>query len=159
VDLVGEWWTPLILRDLFAGLSRFEDLRRDLGIATNVLSSRLERLVEKGIVERRLYQERPPRHEYVLTEKGRDLFPILAVIMAWGDRWLSGEEGPPVLLVHEDCGKAVSAVPACSHCGEPLSLDRLSLWPGPGSRPGKGTAVIGAHFQGDPQPDSVAKKA
>jgi DNA-binding HxlR family transcriptional regulator len=118
VDLVGEWWTPLIVRDLFAGLTRFEDLRRDLGIASNVLSARLERLEENAIVERRRYQERPPRDEYVLTEKGRDLFPILATILAWGDRWLAGDDGPPALFIHKDCGQVTTAVVVCSHCGE-----------------------------------------
>ena len=87
----------LILRDLFVGLRRFEDIRRDLGIASNVLTVRLERLVEHDIVERRQYQDTPARFEYVLTEKGHDLFPVIAVLTAYGDRWLAGEAGPPRL--------------------------------------------------------------
>jgi DNA-binding HxlR family transcriptional regulator len=146
VDLVGEWWTPLILRDLFAGIRRFEDLRRDLGIASNVLDARLNRMTKHGIVERRRYHDTPPRFEYVLTEKGRDLYPVLATIMAWGDKWLAGEEGPPALMVHEDCGQVTSAVVVCSHCGVALSHDRLRLLPGPGGRPDKGTSIISRHL-------------
>ena len=150
VDLVGEWWTPLILRDLFSGVRRFEDLRRDLSIASNVLTARLERLAEHGVIERRLYQETPPRFEYVLTEKGRDLYPILATMMAWGDRWLAGDAGPPALLIHEDCGKVTTATVVCSECGGPLTRDRLHVAPGPGGRPGKGTAIIGQHLERHP---------
>jgi DNA-binding HxlR family transcriptional regulator len=132
VDLVGEWWTPLILRDLFVGLRRFEDIRRDLGIASNVLTVRLERLVDHEIVERRKYQDLPPRFEYYLTAKGKDLFPIIAALMAYGDRWLSGEAGPPALFIH-DCGHAASAKVVCDHCGEELTADTVRPEPGPGS--------------------------
>ena len=149
VDLVAEWWTPLILRDLFAGVRRFEDLRRDLGIASNVLTARLERLLEHGIINRRRYQESPPRSEYVLTEKGRDLYPILATIMAWGDRWLAGDDGPPALLIHQDCGQETTATIVCSECGGPLTPDRLHITPGPGGRAGKGTAMIGRRNRTD----------
>src|SRR5439155_23443835 len=117
VDLVGEWWSPLILRDVFVGLRRFEDIRRDLGIASNVLTVRLERLVEHDIVERRQYQDTPARFEYVPTEKGHDLFPVIAVLTAYGDRWLAGEAGPPALLIHADCGLPTTALVVCSRCG------------------------------------------
>ena len=93
VDIIGEWWTPLILRDAFYGRTRFEDFQRSLGVARNVLTVRLERMVETGIMERRRYQERPPRDEYVLTDKGRDLFPVIAALLAWGDRWTAGRPG------------------------------------------------------------------
>jgi len=151
VDLIGEWWTPVILRDLFAGVRRFEDLRRDLGIASNVLTARLERLAEHGVVERRQYQDSPPCDEYAITEKGRDLYPILATIMAWGDRWLAGDDGPPALLIHKDCGHTTTATVVCSECGAPLTPNRLELTPGPGARPGTGTAVIGRHFKRAPR--------
>lgn len=131
VNLVGEWWTPLILRDLFLGLRRFEDIRRDLGIATNVLTVRLERLVEHDIVERRKYQDAPARFEYELTEKGKDLFPILAALTAFGDKWLAEPAGPPALLVH-DCGHAATAVVVCDHCGGELTADRVHAESGPG---------------------------
>jgi DNA-binding HxlR family transcriptional regulator len=131
VDLVGEWWTPLILRDLFVGLRRFEDIRRDLGIASNVLTVRLERLVEHEIVERRKYQDLPPRFEYYLTNKGKDLFPIIAALMAYGDRWLSSD-GPPALFIH-DCGHAATAKVVCDQCGDELTADTVRPEPGPGS--------------------------
>jgi DNA-binding HxlR family transcriptional regulator len=131
VDLVGEWWTPLILRDLFLGLRRFEDIRRDLGIATNVLTVRLERLVEHDIVTRRKYRDAPARFEYELTEKGRDLFPIMAALTAFGDKWLA-PQGAPLEMVH-DCGHVATPTVACDHCGEALTVDRVTPRPGPGS--------------------------
>jgi DNA-binding HxlR family transcriptional regulator len=133
VDLIGEWWTPLILRDLFLGLTKFEDIRRDLGIASNVLTVRLERLLEHGIVERRQYQDAPARHEYVLTEKGHDLFPVIAVLTAYGDRWLAGEAGPPALMIHHDCGLPASALTVCNRCGGEMTSKNTQPIPGPGS--------------------------
>jgi DNA-binding HxlR family transcriptional regulator len=132
VDVIGEWWTPLIIRDAFYGLRRFEDFQRSLGIARNVLSRRLDRLVSAGIMERQRYEERPPRDEYLLTEKGRDLFPIIASLMAWGDRWNAGEAGPPLLLVHT-CGEAGTLRATCDQCGEPMSLANIQPVPGPGA--------------------------
>ncbi len=133
VDVIGEWWTPLIVRDAFYGRRRFEDFQRSLGLARNVLAARLDRLVESGIMERRRYQDRPPRDEYVLTEKGRDLFPVIAAMLAWGDRWTAGEAGPPLLLVHEPCGEPGTLRAVCDHCGEPLTLDTIRPQPGPGA--------------------------
>src|SRR5258705_11635087 len=95
LDVVGERWTLLILRDVFLGVRRFDDLQRDLGIARNVLAERLDALVAQGVLERQAYQDRPPRHEYVLTGKGRELQAPLLAIMAWGDPWASGENRPP----------------------------------------------------------------
>jgi DNA-binding HxlR family transcriptional regulator len=141
--VVGEWWTPLILRDLFAGLSRFEDLRRDLGLASNVLADRLATLVEHGIVERRAYQDAPTRYEYVLTAKGRDLFPILMTLIGWGDRWEAGEAGPPTVLVHDACGRSTTPTLVCEHCGGELRDDTVTSVAGPGGRTGPGTALIG----------------
>jgi DNA-binding HxlR family transcriptional regulator len=132
-DVIGEWWTPLIVRDAFYGRRRFEDFQRSLGLARNVLAARLDRLVESGIMERQRYQEHPPRDEYVLTEKGRDLFPVIAAMLAWGDRWTAGEAGPPLLLVHETCGKPGTLRATCDQCGEPLSLANIQAVPGPGA--------------------------
>lgn len=87
IDVVGEWWTILILRDAFRGLRRFDEFQASLGIARNLLSRRLKRLVDAGILEKRPYSTRPLRHEYRLTEKGRDLHPVLMLLMAWGNRW------------------------------------------------------------------------
>jgi DNA-binding HxlR family transcriptional regulator len=131
VDVIGEWWTPLIVRDAFYGRRRFEDFQRSLGLARNVLAARLERLVETGIMER--VQEHPPRDEYVLTEKGRDLFPVIAALLAWGDKWTAGPAGPPLLLIHEPCGQPGTLRATCDRCGEPMGLDSIRPTPGPGA--------------------------
>src|SRR5436190_8958064 len=93
VDLLGDWWTPLVLRQAFYGVRRFDDFQESLGIGRNVLTQRLNRLVDEGLLERRLYCEHPPRSEYVLTEKGRDFWPVLAAMTTWGDKWLDGGAG------------------------------------------------------------------
>lgn len=133
LDLVGEWWTPLILRDLFRGVRRFEDFQSNLGIARNILTDRLRTLESAGIVQRRLYQERPERYEYRLTEKGRDLWPVIVALMAWGDRWAPLPEGPPTVLVHTDCGNEVMPHMTCPACGEALDARAMRMRPGPGA--------------------------
>jgi DNA-binding HxlR family transcriptional regulator len=120
MDLLGDWWTPLVLRDAYFGIRRFDDFQRDLGIGRNVLTQRLNRLVDEGLFERVQYQEHPPRYEYVLTDKGRDFMPVLMAMSAWGDRWLSGPEGPPVTFRHKVCDHRTEARVVCSHCGDPL---------------------------------------
>jgi DNA-binding HxlR family transcriptional regulator len=132
VDLLGDWWTPLVLREAFYGVRRFDDFQRRLGIGRNILTQRLNRLVGEGMLERRPYQDRPVRHEYVLTGKGRDFFPVVAAIARWGDRWLAGDEGPPVVLHHTACGHDMHAEVVCSHCGEPIALHEVRGRPGPG---------------------------
>jgi DNA-binding HxlR family transcriptional regulator len=87
VDIVGDWWTPLVLRDMFRGVRRFDQLERSLHIGRNVLTQRLNRLVAEGLVERVQYQDKPVRHEYLLTEKGRDFLPVLKALYDWGDKW------------------------------------------------------------------------
>ena len=143
LEVVGEWWTLLVLRDLFVGLTRFEDICADLGVATNVLTDRLATLVEHGLVERRAYQDHPPRFEYVLTRKGRALFPAIAALMRWGDRWEARGAGPPMMLVHDDCGEVTEGVVVCSRCGGPLESENVVTIAGPGGRVGRGTALIG----------------
>src|SRR5438093_5787947 len=106
LDVVGEWWTLLVLRDAFRGVRRFEDFQRDLGIARNVLSDRLQTLVDHGILERRRYSDRPPRDEYRLTAKGLDLYPVIVGLLQWGDKW-AADDGPPVILRHKACGHEV----------------------------------------------------
>ena len=144
LEVVGDHWVPLIVRDLFVGIRRFDDLRRDLDVSRKVLSERLAALQEHGVVERVPYQERPPRHEYVLTEKGRDLFGVLMAMKAWGDRWAPTEAGPPILFRHTRCGEIVDAVPSCSHCGEPLTPADVVPLAGPGSAATPGTRGIPA---------------
>ena len=119
LEVVGEWWTLLIIRDALRGTTQFDDFQASLNIARNVLSARLRRLVEHGVLERRRYQTRPTRYEYLLTVKGRALFPVVAALMHWGDTWES--DRPPVQLVHDDCGHPAHAVEVCSHCGGALT--------------------------------------
>ncbi|HEU5001515.1 MAG TPA: helix-turn-helix domain-containing protein [Actinomycetota bacterium] len=133
LDVVGEWWTPLILRDAFLGTTRFDEFQRSLGIARNVLTARLQGLVEQGIFEKVRYHEHPERFGYHLTEAGRELFPIISSLIAWGDRWRAGEHGPPLLLVHAPCGHAMAATPTCSECGEVVRLEDIRPQPGPGA--------------------------
>jgi DNA-binding HxlR family transcriptional regulator len=132
VDLLGDWWTPLVLRECFYGVRRFDDFQRSLGIGRNILTQRLTRLVDEGLLERRQYHDRPVRHEYVLTDKGRDFFPVIAALVRWGDRWLAGEEGPPVVLQHRPCGHDLKAEVVCSQCGEPVRLREVTTRLGPG---------------------------
>ncbi|MGQ0840063.1 winged helix-turn-helix transcriptional regulator [Actinokineospora sp.] len=116
---VGDRWTFLLLREAFFGVHRFVDFQRNLGVARNLLSERLGQLTANGILERRLYQTRPERHEYRLTDKGRDLFGVTVAIMRWGDRWLS--DTPPLLLTHAEDGGAVEQELRCADCGQVLT--------------------------------------
>jgi DNA-binding HxlR family transcriptional regulator len=132
LDVIGEPWSPLILRDVWVGLSRFEQLQADLGISRKVLTERLAYLVERGVLARRPYDRRP-RYEYVLTEKGAELVDLLMVMVGWGDRHLAGQAGPPVLLRHHACGEVSSVDLRCTHCGEPMHAGDVDTLPGPGS--------------------------
>ncbi|MEU0463025.1 helix-turn-helix domain-containing protein [Amycolatopsis sp. NPDC006131] len=132
VDLLGDAWTPLVLREAFYGVRRFDDFQQSLGIARNTLTDRLRRLVEEGLLERRPYQDEPRRHEYLLTEKGRDFFGVLATLSRWGDRWLAGEEGAPITFHHDTCGHDTHAEVVCARCGEPLRADDTRMRLGPG---------------------------
>jgi len=130
LELIGERWTILIIRDAFLGVRRFDDLQRSLGVARNVLQNRLEGLVEHGILERVRYQERPERFEYRLTVKGLDLWPVLVSLISWGDRH-AAPEGPPVILEHRDCGGGVNDRRICEKCGASLGPRDVTARPGP----------------------------
>jgi DNA-binding HxlR family transcriptional regulator len=132
LEVVGERWSLLIVRDVMNGRRRFDALQKGLGVARNVLSSRLQRLVEEEILERRAYQESPPRYEYFLTEKGLDLWPSLIALLHWGDRYSPGPDGPPMLIVHKECGGAVSDRGICEECGQVLNARDAKALPGPG---------------------------
>jgi DNA-binding HxlR family transcriptional regulator len=138
LHVAGEPWSPLIIRDVWVGITRFDDLQRDLGISRHVLSERLQWLQAQGVLERRPYSERPPRDEYALTEKGLELCELLMAMTAWGDRWTAGEAGPPVLLRHRTCGELTHAEIRCAHCGEALHAGDIGFEPGPGMQPGRG---------------------
>lgn len=133
LDVVGEWWTLLIVRDALRGATRFDEFRDSLGVARGVLSARLRKLVEQGILERRQYSEHPPRHEYALTDKGRALAPVITALTTWGDTWAPTPQGPPVLLVHEPCGHAIHPVQTCPHCHSEINSGDLRSVPGPGA--------------------------
>jgi len=132
LEVVGEWWSLLIVRDAFLGVSRFGQFEARLGIARNVLTARLDALVDHGVLKRVPYQDNPVRHDYKLTEKGRDLWLALTALREWGDKW-AAPDGPPVELVHEGCGRLTTVVPTCSACGEALDLFHVRAVPGPGA--------------------------
>jgi DNA-binding HxlR family transcriptional regulator len=135
LEFVGERWTLLVIRDIFAGFRRFDQIQEDLGVARNVLTARLQRLVDEGILERRPYSESPPRYEYFLTEKGIDLWPILITMMRWGDRHGDWPQGPPLVVRHKDCGGEMDDHFICERCGERLGARDAYAAPGPGATP------------------------
>jgi DNA-binding HxlR family transcriptional regulator len=141
LEVVGERWSLLIVRDVMSGNRRFSGIQGNLGIARNVLSARLQRLLDEDILERRAYQESPPRYEYFLTEKGLDLWPTLIALMHWGDRHSAGPEGPPLRVVHKGCGGDVSDRGICETCGEVLGARDAKAVPGPGA-----AAAYEGHF-------------
>jgi DNA-binding HxlR family transcriptional regulator len=127
---VGEWWSILIIRDALNGATRFEDFRRSLGIAPNMLTRRLNGLVESGLLERRRYQQRPPRDEYLLTERGRDFRAVTLALMAWGNRHFA-PEGPAVQMIDGETGRPADPVLVDRLSGEPLTSPRFRVAPGP----------------------------
>ena len=132
LEAIGDRWTMLVIRDAFHGVSRFDDFQQRLGIARNVLTDRLGRLTDEGILAKHAYQERPERFEYRLTEKGLDLFPVLMSLMKWGDRHAPNEDGPPLVVVHRDCGGEIDARLRCERCGESITaLNAEALLPAP----------------------------
>lgn len=136
LEVVGEWWTLLIVRDALFGVTRFDDFRQRLGIARNVLTQRLDHLVEQGIMTKEPYQANPVRYDYLLTAKGRSLWTVVVAMRQWGDRW-AAPDGPPVEVVHRACGHVATIEPACSACGERVYLRDLTPVPGPGSKSGE----------------------
>ncbi len=131
-DLLGDGWNLLVMRQACLGVRRFDDFQQSLGIGRNILTLRLNRLVDEGLLERVEYQQRPTRHEYRLTEKGRDVYPILAAMAAWGDKWLTGPEGTPLVLHHTACRHDMHANVVCSECGQPIDVRHVRARPGPG---------------------------
>jgi DNA-binding HxlR family transcriptional regulator len=128
LDQVGDRWTFLILREAFFGVRRFVDLQRNLGVARNVLTERLNKLVDNGILERHQYSDRPPRHEYRLTEKGLDLYGVTVALMRWGDQWCF--EDPPLRLMHAADDGNLEQVLRCTCCGEDVDVRHVRYEPG-----------------------------
>ncbi|KZS56890.1 transcriptional regulator [Mycobacterium kansasii] len=134
LELVGERWTLLILREAFFGVQRFGQLARNLNIPRPTLSSRLRMLVDAGLLDRVPYSRNPERHEYRLTEAGRELFAAIVVLMRWGDEHLPHPDGPPIMLRHHTCGEFVDPRLVCMHCGEEITARNVTPEAGPGFR-------------------------
>lgn len=120
LSVIGDRWTILVLRDAFLGAKRFDHFQASLGCSPHVLSTRLAKLVRHGVLERRPYQQRPVRYEYRLTDKGRDLYPVIAGLLGWGDRWLTKSARRAITLRHKDCGHETTPTLTCSACGDAL---------------------------------------
>lgn len=133
LDLIGEGWTILILREAFFGSRRFEDFQKHLGIARNILTTRLHKLCDHGILERTPIKEGAKRHEYRLTSMGRDLYPVLIAITQWGDRWLQDPKGAPVKFIERTTGKEIADVSILSKDGRKIKARDMALIPGPGA--------------------------
>lgn len=131
--ILGDRWTLLVLRELLLGRRRFTEIQRNTGAAPNILSDRLRLLVEHGLLTKRRYRARPEAHEYVMTPSGRDVGPVLAAILAWGDRHAAPPDGPPRVFVHVGCGRDAHPTLRCSHCGEAIEPGDLRVRPGPGA--------------------------
>lgn len=131
LEVVGEWWSMLIIRDAFLGITRFEEIQNRLGISRNILQQRLTSLVEAGVLLRVPYSEHPPRSDYKLTPKGRDLWPVLTAMRQWGDQY-AAPSGPPIELVHRSCNAVTHALMVCDVCGEQLHARNITAIAGPG---------------------------
>ena len=136
LEVVGERWSLLIVREVMFGVRRFEEIQANLSIARNILNTRLTRLVEEGVLERTPYQDHPPRYDYRLTEKGLDLWPTIFALMRWGDVHAPHEGGPPTVVEHRGCGGAVDDHRICSRCGARLTVREAHALLGPGATPG-----------------------
>ena len=122
LDVIGEWWTPLIIRSIFKGQVRFEAIQSDLGVARNILTNRLTSLVEAGVITKVQYNDRPTRFEYHLTDMGKDLYGVFSAMKAWGDKWVRNETREPT-IVHASCHTVLVPLVVCSFCGEELRYE------------------------------------
>jgi DNA-binding HxlR family transcriptional regulator len=136
VAVIGDRWSLLILRDSFLRVRRFEEFQSRLGVTRHVLADRLKKLVRFGVLRRAPYQENPTRYEYILTQKGLDLYPVIMSIVHWGDVHMVDERGRPLLHDHKKCGKQFDPVMVCSECGEPIIAREVHVHAGPGAAEG-----------------------
>ncbi len=127
LEVMGDRWTAQTIASAFAGVRRFGAFQAELGVAPNILTERLNRLVDLGVFERLRYQERPERFEYKLTPEGRDLFPLIVELIRWGDRWLAGEAGPPQILTHRPCGHVLVPRITCDQCGQVVTATSTTI--------------------------------
>ena len=130
--VMGDRWTILIMRNAFLRIRRFEEFQTQMGITRHVLTDRLNKLVDFGVMKKVPYQDKPPRYEYRLTDMGRDWYSVQAAMVAWGDKWLAGKAGPPLILHHTKCGKPTTPQVTCSECGDPLDVREVFAQTGPG---------------------------
>ncbi len=127
IELFGDRWATLVVRACFTGINRFDEIQRDTGMATNILSDRLDRLQQQDIIKACPYSPNEQRFEYRLTKKGRDLYPVLLALLQWGDRWFADTKGPPLILTHKTCGHNLHYVPTCDQCGDVLDISNTSF--------------------------------
>jgi len=125
IELFGDRWATLVVRACFTGIYRFDEIQRDTLMATNILSDRLTRLTEQGIIKAIPYMTNPDRYEYRLTAKGRDLYPVLLGLLQWGDKWYADDKGPPLLLHHESCDQPLKMKVTCSGCDDTLTIRNI----------------------------------
>lgn len=130
VAVIGDRWSLLILRECFLRIRRFDDFQASLGITRHLLADRLKKLVRFGVLRKIPYQDAPKRYEYILTQKGLDLYPIIMSIVHWGNVHMVDARGRPLLHEHKTCGKMFDPVMVCSECGEPLSAKHVHVHPG-----------------------------
>jgi DNA-binding HxlR family transcriptional regulator len=140
LDVMGDWWSPLVLRDVSLGIDTFEELVRDLGVSRPLLKNRLDRLVDGKVLDRVAYSKRPQRFRYTLTPSGGELVSVLLALTQWGDRW-HAPDGPPIVFRH-DCGDVLEVRVTCRACGEAVRPAGISPQPGPGGRAATGTLVV-----------------
>lgn len=133
LSIVGDRWTLLVMRDILLGRRRFAEIKRGTGIASNILTDRLEILVEHGLLRRKLYSEHPESYEYIPTRKGLDINPVIIALLQWGDQHAAPAAGPPRVAVHTTCGHDAHPQLQCSHCGERIESGELRVRPGPGA--------------------------
>jgi DNA-binding HxlR family transcriptional regulator len=143
LDVIGDRWSCLVIRDVALGVSRFDALQRDLAISRKVLAQRLQALVDHGVLQKVAYSEHPPRYDYRLTDKGSDLAMVVLALQQFGDKWAFAEEGPPLLWRHLACGELSTPVVCCDHCGEKVG-------------PGDALPVKGQSFREEDAPELSA---
>lgn len=152
LEVVGERWTLLVLRDVMLGRHRFDELVDSLGVTRTVLTQRLRHLTDEGVLERTAYQQRPERFAYHLTDKGRALTPVIAHLLWWGDTYYPEPGGPPRVLLHRDCGGPVQPHFACGECGAELHAADITTAPGPASPAVAGSQIEPTSLSTRPRP-------
>lgn len=140
LSVVGDRWSLLIIRSAFLKARRFSDFQEDIGLTKHRLSDRLGKLVEAGVFEKVLYQQKPPRYEYRLSEKGIDLYPVIMSLVGWGDKWMSDEAGAPLEYIHKNCGAKIQPQYVCPSCDQKIQAKEMEVVVGPGLKGREATA-------------------